>query len=146
MILSDILRWVVNATLAALVSSVLAMHSLAQTAIGLLYFYGNASKLTKLVGSSGHIVAYYCEAIGQMTSITRTAPQPGVALAIFDYTPKREPYGALATIQGQDFSSTASAETAALNGITPTAGAILHAVCCLYRDLPVALVSLCWTA
>ncbi|MGO9275173.1 MAG: Ig-like domain-containing protein [Terriglobia bacterium] len=88
------------------------------------YFYDDAHQLTKVVDSSGNIVTYKYDPVGNISSISRTTLPSAVALAIFDFTPQRGPVRTTVTIQGQGFSTTSSQNTVQFNGVSTT---VVHA-------------------
>jgi YD repeat-containing protein len=84
------------------------------------YLYDNLGQLIKVVDSTGNVVTYNYDPVGNLSSITRsTLPSPSV-LAIFNFTPQQGAVGAIVTIQGQNFSSTPSADTVKFNGTVAT--------------------------
>jgi YD repeat-containing protein len=64
-------------------------------------------------------VSYNYDAVGNLLSITRTTSSPS-ALAIFRLTPAQGSVGQTVVIQGQNFSTTPSANTMQFNGTAAT--------------------------
>ena len=91
-----------------------------QAQTGFQYSYDDAGRLTKAVDSSGNVVSYSYDAVGNLLSTTRSTISPPSALAIFNFTPERGPVGTTVTIQGQSFSTTAASDTVQFNGTAAT--------------------------
>jgi len=89
-----------------------------QTAETLQASYDDDGQLIKVIDPSGNVTSYTYDAIGNMLSITTSTLSSGTALAIFNFTPQQGTIGSTVTIQGQSFSTTASADTVQFNGIT----------------------------
>jgi YD repeat-containing protein len=106
-----------GATLVALATSALFVLPLkAQAPITFQYFYDDLNQLTKVVDSTGVVVTYIYDAVGNITQISRSSVAPG-ALTIFSFTPQDVAAGATVTIQGQGFSATASNDVVTVNGV-----------------------------
>ena len=89
---------------------------LAQGPITFQYFYDDLNQLSKVVDSTGVVVAYVYDAVGNITQINRSNVATGV-LTIFSFTPQDVVVGNTVTIQGQGFSITASNDIVTVNGI-----------------------------
>jgi large repetitive protein len=89
-----------------------------QTAETLQASYDDDDQLIKVIDPSGNVTSYTYDAIGNMLSITTSTLSSGTALAIFNFTPGQGAIGSTVTIQGQSFSTTASADTVQFNGVT----------------------------
>src|SRR6267378_2239522 len=77
------------------------------------------TRLTTVVDPSGNVATYNYDAVGNLLSITRSTSSPS-ALAIFGFSPSQGSVGQTVAIQGQNFSTTASANTVKFNGTTAT--------------------------
>jgi len=75
--------------------------------------------LTTVVDPSGNVATYNYDAVGNLLSITRSTSSPS-ALAIFGFSPSQGSVGQTVAIQGQNFSTTANANTVKFNGTTAT--------------------------
>ncbi len=108
------------ARIAALSAFALVILSVeAQQPISFRYFYDDLNQLSKVVDSTGNVVDYVYDPVGNILQIKRSAIASG-ALAIFSFTPQQGPVGATITIQGQGFSTTLSADTVLFNGTAAT--------------------------
>jgi len=89
---------------------------LAQVPIAFQYFYDDTGQLVKVVDSTGVVIEYVYDPVGNMLEIKRSAAAPGT-LAIFSFTPQQG--GPLATVtnSGQGFSPTPSLNTVRFNGV-----------------------------
>jgi YD repeat-containing protein len=95
---------------------VIAASAIGQSKLTFQYFYDDAGQLTKVADSSGNVVGYNYDPVGNIASITRsTLSSPG-ALALFNFTPQRGGAGTAVTIQGQGFSGTPSSDVVQFNG------------------------------
>jgi YD repeat-containing protein len=83
------------------------------------YYYDDLGRLVTMVDSSGNVVTYVYDAVGNILQITRSTVTPG-SLAIFDFNPERGPVGLSVTIRGQGFSATESSDIVKFNGVTAT--------------------------
>src|SRR5712691_9017831 len=92
---------------------------LAQAPITFQYLYDDTGQLTKVVDSTGVVIEYVYDAVGNMLEIRRSTVAPG-ALTIFNITPQSVPTAGAITIQGQGFSTTANANTVLINGVAAT--------------------------
>ncbi len=105
----------------ALVVVAMAVPVCAQsTAITFKYFYDDLGQLVKVIDSSGNLITYNYDQVGNIASITRgQAPSSGT-LAIFDFTPQMGPALTTVTIQGQGFNATAASNAVTFNGAAAT--------------------------
>jgi YD repeat-containing protein len=104
--------------LAVALVAALPIGLLGQTAETLQASYDDDGQLIKVIDPSGNVTSYTYDAIGNMLSITTSTLSSGTALAIFNFTPQQGVIGTTVTIQGQSFSTTASADTVQFNGVT----------------------------
>ena len=93
--------------------------ALAQSPITFQNIYDDLNQLTKVIDSTGVVVQYVYDPVGNILQINRSTLQPGV-LTLFNISPQSVPTGGVLTIQGQGFSTTASANIVLINGIAAT--------------------------
>ena len=79
------------------------------------YVYDALGRLTQVIDPSGNVATYNYDAVGNLLSITRSTTSPS-SLAIFSFSPGQGSVGQTVTIQGQNFSTTASSNTAGQTG------------------------------
>ncbi len=91
----------------------------AQSGAAVQYVYDALGRLTTVVDASGNVATYNYDAVGNLLSITRTTSSPS-ALAILGFSPAQGSVGQTVAIQGQNFSTTPSANTVKFNGTTAT--------------------------
>ncbi len=91
----------------------------AQSGASIQYAYDALGRLTTVVDPSGNVATYNYDAVGNLLSITRSTSSPS-ALAIFGFSPSQGSVGQTVAIQGQNFSTTANANTVKFNGTTAT--------------------------
>src|SRR2546425_47485 len=92
----------------------------AQTQVTFQYLYDDRNQLSKVVDSTGIVIEYIYDPVGNILEVKRsTLASPG-ALSIFSFTPQQAGPGTTLTIQGQGFSTTPSANTVRINGIIAT--------------------------
>ena len=89
---------------------------LAQGPIGFQYFYDDQNQLVKVIDSTGVVIDYSYDAVGNITQIKRSTPPAG-ALSIFNFTPQQGGPGTNITILGQGFSATLASNVVKFNGI-----------------------------
>jgi YD repeat-containing protein len=95
----------------------LATSAFTQSPFTFQYFYDDLGQLTKVVDSTGVVIEYVYDPVGNIMQINRsTLSSPG-ALTVFSFTPQQAGPLTTVTIQGQGFSSTASANTVLFNGV-----------------------------
>ena len=90
-----------------------------QSPITFKYIYDDLNQLTKVIDSTGVVIQYVYDPVGNILQINRSTVQPGV-LTLFNISPQSVPTGGILTIQGQGFSTTASANIVLINGIAAT--------------------------
>jgi YD repeat-containing protein len=90
-----------------------------QQPITFQYIYDDLNQLSKVIDSTGVVIEYVYDPVGNILKINRSTVQPG-ALTIFTVTPQQAPAGTTVTIQGQGFSTTPSANTVLVNGVAVT--------------------------
>ncbi|SRR5258708_25099308 len=83
------------------------------------YVYDALGRLTTVIDPSGNVATYNYDAVGNLLSIARTTSSPS-ALAIFGLSPSQGSVGQTVVIQGQNFSTTPSANTVQFNGTAAT--------------------------
>src|SRR6266478_3193636 len=91
----------------------------AQSGASIQYAYDALGRLTTVVDPSGNVATYNYDAVGNLLSITRSTSSPS-ALAIFGFSPAQGSVGQTVVIQGQNFSTTPSANTVQFNGTAAT--------------------------
>jgi trimeric autotransporter adhesin len=77
------------------------------------YFYDETGQLTRVVDSTGVVIEYVYDAVGNMLEIRRSTAS---GLAIFNVTPSRGPVTTKVTIQGQGFSTNPTDNIVRFNG------------------------------
>lgn len=91
----------------------------AQGPITFQYFYDDLNELVKVVDSTGVVIQYVYDPVGNILQINRSTVATGV-LTIFNVTPQTVATGATITIQGQGFSTTPSLNIVKIDGIPAT--------------------------
>jgi YD repeat-containing protein len=89
-----------------------ALHAQTQP---IQYYYDDLGRLVTMVDSSGNVVTYTYDAVGNITQIKRSTVTAG-SLAIFDFNPQQGPPGTAVTIRGQGFSATPSSDVVKFHG------------------------------
>jgi YD repeat-containing protein len=95
----------------------------AQTPITFRYFYDDAGQLRKVVDSTGVVIEYVYDAVGNILEIRRSTSPPG-GLSVFNFTPGHGGPLTVVTIQGEGFAPVPSANLVKFNGV---AAAVLSA-------------------
>ena len=103
--------------MSAMISCAPSLHS--QAAPGFKYFYDDAGQLFRVLDSSGNLIEYDYDAVGNILQIQRSTVSAS-ALAIFNITPLHGPAGTVLTIYGQGFSSLTSGDIVMINGKAAT--------------------------
>jgi YD repeat-containing protein len=108
-----------------------SVHLIAQNPAPSQFFYDDLGQLVKVIDSTGTVIEYVYDPVGNMLQIKRSTV--GTGLAIFAFTPQQGNIGQTVTIQGQGFSATPSANSVQFNGtaaqvISATANSIVAAV------------------
>ncbi len=106
-----------GAAAAALVLFVLPLK--AQQPITFQYLYDDLNQLSKVVDSTGVVIQYVYDAVGNITQINRSSVAPGV-LTIFNATPLSVSSGSTLTIQGQGFSTNLALDSVTIGGVAAT--------------------------
>jgi YD repeat-containing protein len=88
---------------------------LAQTSITFQYFYDETGQLTRAVDSTGIVIEWVYDAVGNILEIKRSGVTAG-QLTILGLTPSQGGIGAAIEIQGQGFSTAPSGNTVLFNG------------------------------
>jgi YD repeat-containing protein len=102
-----------------LLLALLPTPSPGQQPITFQYIYDDLNQLTKVIDSTGIVIQYVYDPVGNILQINRATVQPGV-LTLFNISPQSVPTGGILTIQGQGFSTTTSANIVLINGIAAT--------------------------
>ena len=87
----------------------------AQGPIGFQYFYDDLNQLVKVIDSTGVVIDYSYDAVGNITQIQRST-LPAGALSIFNFTPQQGGPGTSVTILGQGFNSAPALNVVKFNG------------------------------
>ena len=96
-----------------------AVTTFAQAPITYQYVYDDLNQLVKVIDSTGVVIAYVYDPVGNIVQINRSTLAPGV-LTIFNFTPQQGGPLSTVTIQGQGFSPTPSANQVTFGGIAAT--------------------------
>jgi YD repeat-containing protein len=92
---------------------------LAQQPVTYQYFYDDLNQLATVVDSTGTVIQYIYDSVGNIQQINRSTIAAG-ALTIFLATPQNVTIGGTLTIQGQGFSTTPSLNTVTIGGVAVT--------------------------
>src|ERR1017187_9351056 len=107
---------------AALAASALMVCAVrAQQPVTFQYFYDDLNQLVKVVDSTGVVIQYVYDPVGNILQINRSSVAPG-SLTIFNVTPRTVGAGATVTIQGQGFSTMPSLDVVTIGGVAATVG------------------------
>jgi len=101
------------------IMSLCAVTLSAQSPITFRYFYDDTGQLTKVVDSTGVVIEYLYDPVGNMVEIKRSAVAPG-ALTIFSFSPQQGGPLTSVTISGHGFSPTPAQNTVRFNGVSAT--------------------------
>jgi YD repeat-containing protein len=99
---------------ALLLALVLATQAHAQGQVSFQYFYDELGQLVKVVDSTGVVIEYVYDKVGNILDIKRTLVDPGPV--ILNFTPSRGPVTTKVTIQGRGFSTNLIENTVRFNG------------------------------
>ncbi len=100
-----------------LVLGLLGRELCAQQPITFQYFYDETGQLTRVVDSTGIVIEYVYDAVGNILQVNRsTLTNPG-GLSIFSFSPQQGGPLSTVTIQGQGFSTTAVNNVVRFNGV-----------------------------
>ncbi len=91
----------------------------AQVPMTFQYFYDDTGQLIKVVDSTGVVIEYVYDPVGNMLEIKRSSVAAG-GLSVFSFTPQRAGTLMLVTIQGQGFSPTLALNLVRFNGVLAT--------------------------
>lgn len=83
------------------------------------YHYDDRGQLAKVVDSTGIVLEYVYDPVGNILEVRRSNVAPGT-LSIYSFTPQKAAPGTILTIQGQGFSTTPAANIVRINGISAT--------------------------
>jgi YD repeat-containing protein len=103
----------------ALVLILLTGRAFAQSPVTFQYYYDELNQLAKVVDSTGIVIDYVYDPVGNILQINRSTVTPG-ALTIFNFSPQQIGPLATLTIQGQGFGTTLGANTVLFNGVSAT--------------------------
>src|ERR1017187_3147663 len=102
---------------AALAASALMVCAVrAQQPVTFQYFYDDLNQLVKVVDSTGVVIQYVYDPVGNILQIQRSTVNLN-QLTIFNVTPLQVAIDGTVTIQGQRFNLTASLDLVAFNGV-----------------------------
>jgi YD repeat-containing protein len=87
------------------------------------YSYDDLGQLASIIDQDGNVVSYTYDAASNMLQVSQSTLSSTTGVAIFNFTPKQGAIDSTVTIQGQSFSTTASADTVQFNGITAVVSA-----------------------
>jgi len=93
----------------------LPVSALAQSPITFQYFYDDLNQLVKVIDSTGVVIQYIYDPVGNILQINRAAVAPG-ALTIFNVTPLTALQGGTITIQGQGFNANPALDVVTIGG------------------------------
>src|SRR5439155_8111972 len=91
----------------------------AQNPITFQYFYDDLNQLNKVVDSTGVVIEYVYDEVGNVLQVQRSTIAPA-SLVIFGFTPQSAGPLTQVTIQGRGFSTTPSLNTVKFNGVSAT--------------------------
>jgi YD repeat-containing protein len=97
----------------------LASIALAQQPITFQYFYDDLNQLTKVIDSTGVVIQYVYDPVGNILQINRSTIGSGT-LTIFNVTPQTVATGATMTIQGQGFNTNPALDIVTIGGVAAT--------------------------
>lgn len=110
-------RWAVG-VLAVVVASALALlPARAEQAGTVRYEYDAAGRLVKVTAPSGDVAVYTYDAVGNLLSIARISSG---AVTVTEFSPASGPVGTPVTLVGSGFSTTATENQVAFNGVQAT--------------------------
>jgi YD repeat-containing protein len=92
----------------------------AQSPITFRYFYDDLNQLVSAVDSTGVVIQYVYDPVGNILQINRSVLSSPGAFTIFSATPQNVGAGAVITIQGQGFSITPSQNHVTIGGVPVT--------------------------
>jgi YD repeat-containing protein len=92
---------------------------LAQQPITFQYFYDDLNQLSRVVDSTGIVIEYNYDGVGNILQINRSTISPG-SLTIFNATPRAAATGGTIIIQGQGFSPDAALDRVTVGGAPVT--------------------------
>jgi len=101
------------------IMSLCAVTLSAQSPITFRYFYDDTGQLTKVVDSTGVVIEYIYDPVGNMLEIRRSNVAP-TTLSVFSFTPVQGAPLTTLTIHGQGFSATPALNTVRIGGILAT--------------------------
>jgi len=100
-----------------LVLSVPLGSALAQQPITFQYFYDDLNQLATAVDSTGVVIQYVYDPVGNILQINRSVLSAPGALSIFSASPRNVSPGGTLTIQGQGFNTTPSLNVVTIGGV-----------------------------
>ena len=90
-----------------------------QQPITFQYFYDDLNQLTRVVDSTGVVIEYVYDSVGNILQVKRSGTAPG-ALAIFGVSVQTVVDGSSITIQGQGFNTNPALDIVTIGGIATT--------------------------
>ncbi len=87
--------------------------------VGMRYFYDDAGQLFRVLDSTGTLLEYDYDPVGNIAAINRSTVAPA-SLAVLNMTPLITAAGRTVTIYGQNFSPNAAGNIVTINGVTAT--------------------------
>lgn len=90
-----------------------------QQPITFRYFYDDTGQLIKVVDSTGVVIEYVYDAVGNMLEVKRSTVAPA-GLSIFSFTPAQGGPLTTVTVYGQGFSPTPALNTVRIGGVAAT--------------------------
>ena len=120
------------------VFAIFALALVAQGPMTFQYFYDDTGQLIKVVDSTGVVIEYVYDAVGNMLEVKRSNVAPNV-LTIFSFTPQGAGPLTLVTIQGQGFSGTVAANIVRFGGVA--ARVVSATATTLVVEVPVGAVT-----
>ncbi len=100
-----------------LLALTLPQAALAQGSLTFRYFYDDIGRLVKVLDSTGVVIDYVYDPVGNILQIRRSTLASPSAPAFFNLTPQQGGVGTMVTIEGQGFSPTPSGNTVRFNGV-----------------------------
>ena len=118
-------RLPLNVALRILLRLVIGVYAIAsemqaQGPVSFRYFYDDLDELTKVVDSTGIVIQYIYDPVGNRTEIKRSVLTNPAGPSIFNLTPARTGAGGTITIQGQALSLNPAQNIVKINGIAAT--------------------------
>jgi YD repeat-containing protein len=97
----------------------LALPGLAQSPVTFQYFYDDLNQLVRVVDSTGVVIEYVYDPVGNISQIKRSASASGI-LSVFGVSSQTVSPGGTITIQGQGFNINAALDVVTIGGVAVT--------------------------